>query len=238
MYQIALCENCSEDRLQAKEAIKKVMSEAGLAYTVTDFWSGEEFSVHAKPYMFDIAFFDVEMRRINGIETAKHLRETDRSVVIIFLTAYADFVFSCFSAEPIQYLIKPPVYATFKQTLLKAIQKVDENKRQCYSLSFDGISYCIQLKDIHYFCSFGRTVEVHCASGNYVFYAKLDEVEKDPLLTGFLRCHQSYLVNLDQICRVTMDEVKLFSGEMLPVSKSRAKTVKDSFWEQVASVKL
>jgi two-component system response regulator LytT len=238
MYQIALCEDCGDDRLKAKATIAQVMKEAGVAYTITDFWSGEEFLRHAKPYMFDIAFFDVEMRRINGIETAKHLRETDRSVVIIFLTAYNDFVFSCFSAEPLQYLVKPPDYAMFKQTLMRAIQKVDKNKRQCYNFSFNGVSYRIQLKDIHYFSSLGRTVEVHCASGNYKFYAKLNEIEKDPLLIGFIRSHQSFLVNLDQICRVTKDEITLFSGETLPVSKNRAKEVRDSFWERVVSVEL
>lgn len=238
MYQIALCEDRDEDRLKAKAAIKQVMKERGLAYAITDFWSGEGFLRHAKPYMFDIAFFDVEMRRINGIETAKRLRKIDHSVVIVFFTAHKDYVFSCFPAEPLQYLVKPLDYATFRQTLIKAIQKVDENKQQCYSFSFNGISYRIQLKDILYFCSRGRTIEVYCSSGNYKFYAKLNEIEKDPLLIGFIRSHQSFLVNLDHICRITNDEIMLFSGENLPVSKGRAKKVRDFFWEHVESVEI
>lgn len=238
MYRIAICEDCDEDRLQTKAALRQIMTEENATYSITDFWSGEEFIFHYKPYMFDIVLFDVKMRRVSGIDAAKQLRETDRSVVIIFLTTYSNFVFSSFSAEPIRYLIKPLDYNEFKPTMIKAMQKADENNRSCYCLTFGSATYRVPVKEIHYFCSVGRTVEAHCASDNYAFYAKLDDVEKNEYLSDFLRCHQSILVNPDQIRRITKEEITLFSGETLPISRIRAKAIRDSFLQRVSSMSM
>lgn len=238
MYRIAVCEDNDADRAATKAALGKFMSEQNLQYAVTDFWSGEEFVFHNKPYMFDLVLFDVKMRRISGIDAAKKLRETDRSVVIIFLTTYTDFVFSSFEAEPIRYLIKPLIYEHFREAMVKAIEKADENCRSCYCMTFGGAAFRLPLKEIQYFSSEGRTVQVHCASGQYSFYAKLDEVEADELLGEFLRCHQSILVNPDFIRRITKESVTLFSGEQLPVSRVRAKEIKDEFFQRIANLKI
>lgn len=238
MYRIAVCEDNDSDRAATKAALSRFMSEENLQYAVTDFWSGEEFVFHNKPYMFDIVLFDVKMRRISGIDAAKKLRETDRSVVIIFLTTYTDFVFSSFEAEPIRYLIKPLIYEDFSEAMEKAVEKADENCRSCYCMTFGGAAFRLPVKEIQYFSSEGRTVEAHCDSGQYSFYAKLDEVEADELLTDFLRCHQSILVNPDHIRRITKESVTLFSGEQLPVSRVRAKVIKDVFFQRIANLEI
>ncbi len=238
MYRIALCEDNDDDRAATKAALARVMDGAGLSYSVADFWSGEEFVFHCKPYMFDIVLFDVKMRRVSGIEAAKQLRESDRSAEIIFLTTYSDYVFSSFEAEPIRYLIKPLEYERFHEAMEKAIQKVDEKSRHCYFISFGNTTYCIPVNDIKYFSSEGRIVDAHCASGEYSFYAKLDEVEQTELLSGFLRCHQSLLVNPDHIRRITTESITLFSGENLPVSRVRAKAIKDSFFKRISNIEL
>lgn len=238
MYRFALCEDNDSDRAAAKAALDRFMSEQNLQYTVSDFWSGEEFVFHSKPYMFDIVLFDVKMRRISGIDAAKQLRRTDKSVVIIFLTTYTDFVFSSFEAEPIRYLIKPLVYKDFRAALLKATEKADENNRACYCTTFGTDVFRIPTNEIRYFSSEGRTVVIHSNSGEYSFYSKLDDVETDEHLSGFLRCHKSILVNPDHIRIINKEMVTLFSGESLPISRARAKDIKDTFFRLISNIEI
>ena len=98
MYTIAICEDIDKDRGILHKSIDKYFKDRGMTYKLFEYWSGEEFLNYAKPYVYDIVIFDVEMGKINGIDTAKKFRELDKTVIIIFVTIQAEMVFSSFSA--------------------------------------------------------------------------------------------------------------------------------------------
>ena len=56
---------------------------------------------------FDIVFLDVDMPGLDGIQTAGKLRERDKKVKILYLSAYQDFAPSAFSVHAFAYLVKP-----------------------------------------------------------------------------------------------------------------------------------
>ena len=47
------------------------------------------------------------MPGIDGLETAKEIRKLNRDMLIIFLTAYSEFVFESFKVDAFRYLVKP-----------------------------------------------------------------------------------------------------------------------------------
>ena len=55
----------------------------------------------------DVAFLDVEMPRINGVELAARLKEIDPNINIVFVTAYEQYALSAFGVGAIGYLLKP-----------------------------------------------------------------------------------------------------------------------------------
>ncbi len=56
---------------------------------------------------YDILFLDIDMDGMNGIETAKILREKDKNVKIIYVTSYAEYVNYAFAVHAFAYLLKP-----------------------------------------------------------------------------------------------------------------------------------
>ena len=56
----------------------------------------------------DIAFLDIEMYGLNGIELAKRFKEAAPSVKIIFSTGFPDYALDAFSVHASGYLLKPP----------------------------------------------------------------------------------------------------------------------------------
>lgn len=63
----------------------------------------------------------------------------------------------------------------------------------------------------------------------YTMYATLNDIEKDLENTGFIRIHQSFLVNLKYIINILRYKAILSNGEELVIPKARYKEVKDSF---------
>ena len=61
----------------------------------------------AAEHPVDAAFLDVEMPVMNGIELAKRLKQIDRNIRIIFVTAYEDYALQAFGVGAIGYLLKP-----------------------------------------------------------------------------------------------------------------------------------
>lgn len=48
---------------------------------------------------FDIVFLDIQMKGINGMDTAKKLRESGSDAVIIFVTALEEYVYQAFDVD-------------------------------------------------------------------------------------------------------------------------------------------
>jgi DNA-binding LytR/AlgR family response regulator len=63
---------------------------------------------------------------------------------------------------------------------------------------------------------------------------KLDEIEEQ-LEEGFIRCHQSYLVNADRVKCVTAKEVILHNDKAIPISRNRGKETKTALYSYIRS---
>lgn len=68
----------------------------------------------------DTAFLDMEMPQMNGIELAKQLKQIDRNIRIIFVTAYEQYALDAFRVEALGYLLKPYTREDIHNELEKA----------------------------------------------------------------------------------------------------------------------
>ena len=238
MYRIALCENNEQDRMIISSYLEKRFFELASAYQLSEFESGESFLENMEPYRFDIAIFDVEMEKISGIRAARALRDMDKKVVIIFTSVHTESVFSSFYAEPLNYMVKPISYGEFRQVLDLGLQKIDQVGKASFTYTSANALFSVPVSRILYFESDKRVITVKMADGSDSFYGKLSEVEKTPVLSSFLRCYQSYLVNPDCIYRITNSTVVLKNGEELPISRGKAKLIKSLYMDYISGFEL
>lgn len=238
MYNVVVCDDSREDRGRICSFVEQAFSELNEKFTITTFESAEAFLAETRPYMFDIAIFDVEMKDINGVEGARRLRIHDESVQIIFLTSHSEYVFASFSAEPLNYLLKPVKYAVLKQQLERAVRKIDTSKEQAFSFEVRGAIQRVPINQIHYFESQVRVVHLVSTEGERTFYDKLDNVAEDRRLKDFIRCHKSYLVNPAFISSVSNGRMLLTTDEELPISRSKFKEVKSAVMDYLLGTSL
>lgn len=71
------------------------------------FFSPAQALAYAKTHPIDVAFLDVEMPQMSGIELAAQLKLLNENIKIVFVTAYPNYALEAFSVDAIGYLLKP-----------------------------------------------------------------------------------------------------------------------------------
>lgn len=222
MIRVGICDDEAAARDSLRLQLEKTdMFDRGDAQVVYEFSSGEGMvswlSRHGGE--LDIIFLDVEMKELNGIEAAHRLREFDRSVMLVFLTGYSDFVFEGYKVDALDYMIKPASLDDVMRVMERAVKRLGETDRAVLLKNADG-TFRIYKEEILYCQSRGRQTEVVLAGGRTLsFYKKLDEMEES-LGKGFVRIHQRYLVNGGRVMQIGRESVTLEGDIVLPVSRS------------------
>lgn len=176
---------------------------------------------------YDIFFLDIQMPEQDGITLAKQIRENENPGIIIFTTALAEHVYDAFEVEALDYICKPIDDIRLKKALNRAIKKLRENENR--SLFIQTMNWCksVKLNDI-YFCEvINRKVYLHTKNSVIEYYCKLEDIEKQ-LDYRFVRCHRSYLVNLDYLLEYTKGQIILENGENVPTSRLRHQDFMDA----------
>lgn len=90
----------------------------------------------AKNNPVDVAFLDIEMPVMNGIELAKHLKELDENIRIIFVSAFEQYALQAFGVDAIGYLLKPYGAWDIEKELKKAyyVKPIPKVEIQIYTM--------------------------------------------------------------------------------------------------------
>ena len=67
--------------------------------------------------VYDVLFLDVEMKHLDGMETARRVRELDKDVIIVFITNMAQYAIGGYAVGALDYVLKPVPYFAFSQQL-------------------------------------------------------------------------------------------------------------------------
>lgn len=221
MLMIGICDDEQESRLSLRWLLDMILEGRRIEHKVYEFSSGETLIawMEKHPNEIDLLFLDIEMGRLNGLETARALRARHDALQIVFVTGFADYVFEGYGVEALGYLMKPAKREVLEEILSRAVMKLCRDADQVYSCRDGETWYRIPHKEILYFASDRRKVSCVTSDRSYSFYGKLDEVEQELRGSGFVRIHQRYLVRTDAIRQICGSELQV-GGETLPISRS------------------
>ncbi len=183
---------------------------------------------------FDIVFLDIQMEGINGIETAKALRKShgkEKETILIFVTGIREYVFDAFDVSAFHYLLKPVEEEKFSEVFGRAVEEIENRKRQKKKQLFiKSKGLILDQSSILYLESRGKKVAIHTLKETLEIYAVLGELESQ-LTEGFCRCHRGYLVNMAYISMYDHESITLNNGERIYMSKKKHKEfVKAYMW--------
>ncbi len=183
---------------------------------------------------FDIVFLDIQMEGMNGIETARGLREKNANLgvgdtVLVFVTGIKDYVFDAFDLYAFQYLLKPIDEDKFAEVLERAVRE-GRRKKERRVLFIKSRNLTLDQSEILYIESRGKKVEIHTVRQTVEIYAAMDELEGQ-LGEEFYRCHRAYIVNMDCITEYDNESITLTNGDRVHLTKKKyGEFVKTYMW--------
>lgn len=240
MLRIAICDDDNTFACILEDAVRMEVREIGLRAETDVFFDGSELVAYMEQgNRYDLIFIDIEMGDINGITAARQIREINRSVLLIYVSGYDQYLKELFEVEPFRFLSKPLDMDRFRRYFREACKRISDTTVN-YFFTFNKEIRKVVLKDVAYFESRNRIIHIFLSDGTIEqFYGRLNEVEQN-LMTSklyFLRIHQSFLVNYDYINKMNYTDVTISlvgSMKLLKISENRQKQVRKQLCEIAA----
>ena len=147
----------------------------------------------------DIAFLDIDFegKRYNGIDIARRIRSKRKDAVIIFVTNYIEYAPEGYEINAFRYVLKSEISRKLPQYLQEALAQI-QTERATLTIRNSGEQIVLALSEILYLESQQHTVTLHTKCKEYRCYKSLSALEEELQSKGFLRIHNSYLVNMAQ----------------------------------------
>jgi len=163
----------------------------------------------------EVVFLDVEMPVMTGIECAKRIADIDPRAIIIFATAHEGYMPEAFEVYAFDYLVKPFKLQWLGQTLerIKGIsslrQDISENKvirsanvpRKLIIRNKESISF-VDMEEIILVQREDRATAIYTVQDRFVTSDNLGDVEQKLDESMFIRCHKSYIININYIDKI------------------------------------
>lgn len=230
MYNVAICDDTEEERLQAAEYAGRFFEREGIEVRIDTYAAGRELLESGRKY--DLYLLDVLMPGMSGIDAAQALAEDKDHPVVVFITSSLESAVEGYRVEAAGFILKPVEEESFWSTMERVVRRRLGVKKAVLSLVHNRVNVELPLERLAWFENRLHRVFVKLTDGEVLSVnQKLSELQLvlEPH-SQFLRCHQSYLVNLDYVDKLEDSCFYMRDGQMIPISRNFYKQSKNAYY--------
>ena len=167
----------------------------------------------------DIIFLDVLMPGQDGISAAREIRKYDTSVKIIYLTSSSEYAVDSYEVGAYFYQLKPIWQESFYRLMDSVLRECLKNEKNSLILRCKTGITRLELDKLKYCEVTGRNLLLHKEDGEVLdSVGKLDDLcEQLKDYECFVRCHRSYMINMDYVKSISNKAVILSDGTQIPI---------------------
>lgn len=215
---IAICDDMQFFRDELASIILKYKTQKRVHIDICEFENGEDLLDSTD--IFDIIFLDYKLDGIDGLSTAKILRQKNITCNIVFVTNYPEqFVYDAFEVNPYRFLVKP----IDENTVVSLLNNFITTQKQLSPVTVinDGIQTNISAKDVLYLEGNGKCCIIRTSSNTFDSSKTLAQIHAMLPQYCFYRTHKSYVVNLYSVSSFDKSTLTLLNGETVKISRDK-----------------
>ena len=237
---IGICDDTINDIKILQKHIETYQIAYDIDFETESFSSGAKLLQRHRSNPYHIILLDIEMPAQSGMDIARRLRNQENdNVFIVFITSYPQYMKDSFEVQPFQFLTKPIDFPMFKKLISDIINRYQHSHTTKILVDIDNEEHLIQISDILYM----QAVKDKKPILKYVFsdttliaqgtIQKWEETLSD---YGFISPCRGYLVNVRHIRSFNQTRLLLTNGIEIPISRRRAKLVKQAYANRIIHV--
>lgn len=184
-------------------------------------------------YLPDVLLVDIELDDANGIDLAKKIYNINPRTQIIFISAHDDYYLDVYDVEHIFFLRKPVTSEMLEKAFERALTKLKASEEEVFVFKNAQEKTILPYSSILYFEKLRRKVLIYVRTQEdpYSYYSTVAELLAK-LPSSFVRCHNSYIVNIDAITSYRSDCI-MIEDHQIPISRKYKDEVKIAFYERL-----
>lgn len=184
----------------------------------------------------DILVTDIMMGegQPTAIDAVQRLFPASSGTQVIYVSGILEQATEVYRTNHVYFLLKPVDTQKLQEALRRAYDALPAAHPAMLRIKVGHKEHLLNAATISYLESVLHKVQVHCGSRTYETYARLDELQEQ-LPASFSRCHRSFLVNLAHVTQLNHNEVLMYDGTTIPVSRRRARQVERDLLHYLAS---
>lgn len=198
----AVVEDDDQDLARLTLFLERYAQERQLEIRTSVFRDGLDF-VEAYTPVYDLVLMDVEMPHMDGLKTARRMREMDAHVPLIFITRMAQYAINGYEVSALDYLLKPISYGTLVTKLEHALRYAEEQafrQDDHLFLNVGADSYKkVSTRDILYIVKDHNYLRYVTHDEEYRVRGTMKELEDHFAGTTIIKCANGCMVNLRHI---------------------------------------
>lgn len=165
-----------------------------------------------------IFIMDIILNDASGIDIAKKINEQAKNAVIIFISGYLEKATEVYDTVHCYFIYKPDMENRLPLAIAKAEKQINENRKKLV-IQLKEKKVFINVANIHYLERIKRTTHIYEKQKHYECSFDLNYFNNQ-LLDYFIRCHRSFIVNLNEVKEFKRTEFLLNDGTIVPISRS------------------
>lgn len=241
----------ADDEPRARQFLEKMLGDYDRIQIVGAARSGSEALEMIQKERPDVAFLDIHMPDLSGLEVARHLDED--APVVVFVTAYDRYAVEAFEVAALDYVLKPIRRERLADTVSRVLAEVDAGQRPARAKAVQEAVASpaiadhlpplhrlpvrhrreirlLELDQVPIVFSRDRLVLARCEGHEYMVDYTLQELERRLPSDRFIRVHRAALVNMGAIESYGGEDgvlvLKLKDGTRVEASERRAAEVR------------
>lgn len=238
MFRIGICDDEKRTCAELEDMLYNYGAAHGIKIDVSVWYTGEILCDFLKKEdALDLLFLDIELITTNGIKIGSYIREEleNMETLIVYISSKSSYAMNLFRIQPLDFLIKPLTQSLIDDVMNRSI-KLYERRNQFFEYHTKGTHYKIPYKDIFYFYSENKKINIVLREEEVQFNGRLKDIT-GTVPHNFVLIHQSYLINSDYIAECSYELVKMRNGAVLTISqpyrKSARKQITQNEWEKM-----
>lgn len=171
---------------------------------------------------YDIVFMDIQLPDMDGMTAAKKLRETDKTVMLVFVTNMSQYAINGYEVDAADFIVKPLEYKHFAMKMEHIFRYISSLSDITLPVKTANGMVSVAASKLMYVEVMGHELIFHTTHGDYRTYGSLSKLSQRLSAAHFVRCNNYYLVNPRYVESIGTDTT-IVGGVELKMSYARRK---------------